>query len=368
MTRLCTVMLLFLQSSGFSQSGETTSIGGYGELHYTEPDGSRRGELDFTRFVVHLSHAFDQRVSLYSEVEIEHTRVEAGEDRGGEIALEQAFLDYRFTETFGVRAGIVLIPVGLINIYHEPPAFNGVERPNFDAVIIPTTWREAGAGVFGTLGENAHYQVYVVAGLDARGFSADNGIRGGRQQGFRSNTANPSCAGRLDFSPLANLQLGASFFAGNSSADNDTIGSAFVSVVSGDLRFSAGDFTMQSVFAFAHIGDTEKINGAYGAGVASRLYGFTVETAYNILPLFSQDAEGELQVFARLEQYDTQAATTGFAPQQQFDRTDIVVGATFKPVYNVAFKCDYVFLNNRLNAGADRNTGQFNLGLGYYFF
>lgn len=362
------VFALLSLSTALSQEENGTTLGGYGELHYNEPDGDRRGVLDFHRFVIYVGHTFNEELSFRSEIELEHTLIEAGEPEGGEISIEQAFLDYQISRAFGIRAGIILPPVGLINMYHEPPTFNGVERPAVDQVIIPTTWRESGAGLHGSPAEGLQYQLYVVAGFRASGFSGNNGLRGGRQRAFESNPGNPSFTGRLDYSPTMGLLLGGSFFVGNSSADLDSIGDATVSLWSGDVRYSTGGFALRAVGALGTIGDADKINQQFNTTVADRIFGYYVEGAYNVLPLLCEESEEELNVFARYEKYNTQGATTGFSPLEQYNRNDIVLGLTYKPTFNTAFKFDYTFRNNELNAGSFKNTRQLNLGIGYYFF
>ena len=361
------VLVLFHFSTTHAQSDSKTTVGGYGELHYNEPDGSRRGMLDLHRFVIFLGHSFNEKLSFHSEIEIEHTKIEAGSTEGGELAIEQAYLDYGIHKNFGVRAGILLPPVGIINLYHEPPTFHGVERPSVDRVIIPATWRESGAGVYGTVSDNFKYQAYVLAGLKAEGFNASNGVRGGRQSAFESNPANPSFTGRLDYSPLLGFQLGASFFVGGSAADEDSIGNATVAMWSADARYDIGDFHLRTVAAIATIGDAEKINARFGNNVADRIYGFYVEGAYNFLPFVCPESEQELFAFARYEKYNTQAKTTGFTARNQYNRNDVVVGLTYKPTHNTAFKFDYTFFNNEVNSGSSLNTKQLNLGIGYYF-
>jgi len=366
--RLLLLALLIGFTTGHAQVEPRTTVGGYGELHYNEPEGSALGQLDFHRFVLYVGHVFNDKLSFTSEIEIEHTLVEAGTDRGGELSLEQAFLDYRIRPPLGIRAGILLPPVGLINLHHEPPTFNGVERPSVDHVIIPTTWREAGVGIYGTPTEQLDYQFYVLAGFDAAGFDARNGLRGGRQKAFMSNAANPSLTGRLDFSPEIGLQLGASFFIGNSSAGNDSIGNPVVSLWSGDARYTLDDLSLRGVAVVATINDADKINAKFGRNVADRIYGYYVEAAYNILSPLCPESEQQVNLFARYEKYDTQAATTGFPRLVQYNRNDVVLGITYKPTHNTAFKFDYTFFNNELNTDTFANAKQLNLGIGYYFF
>ena len=106
---------------------------------------------DFHRFVLLFGHSFSDRIKFWSELEVEHALVEGGEE-SGEVALEQAYLDFLITPAFNIRAGMMLTPVGIINERHEPPSFNGVERPFVETVIIPTTWRELGFGLTGDFG------------------------------------------------------------------------------------------------------------------------------------------------------------------------------------------------------------------------
>ncbi|MEW6512357.1 MAG: porin, partial [Bacteroidota bacterium] len=238
-----------------AQQEPLTTVGAYGELHYNEPDGSRRGQVDFHRFVLYVGHAFTEKISFRSELEIEHTKIEAGSSNGGEVALEQAYLEFRLADAIGLRAGILLAPVGLTNLYHEPPVFHGVERPSIDRAVIPTTWREAGFGVFGAPMDGFRYQLYCTAGLKAAGFDGANGIRGGRQEGFESDPVNPSLTGRVDYSPVAGLEAGASFFAGNATGGEDSIGSVPVLVLSADARYALNLLSLRGVVAAISIGN-----------------------------------------------------------------------------------------------------------------
>src|SRR2546428_2112249 len=177
---------------------ERTTVGGYGEVHYTNSTGPRTpAVVNLARFVVYLAHSFDDRLAFRSELEVEDAKVEGGKP-GGEVGLEQAYLDYRLADWITLRTGLVLAPVGIINETHEPPTFNGVERPGFDHDVIPTTWREIGVGAVGTIpgGSGLAYRAYLVNSLPADGLSAAAGIRAGRQEGRQASLANPSFTGR----------------------------------------------------------------------------------------------------------------------------------------------------------------------------
>src|SRR6185503_14851978 len=141
------------EPSAVSQTGP---ISGYMDFHLNRPE-HEDPQLDFHRFVLLFNHSFTDRLRFIGELEIEHGFVE-GLEESGELELEQAYLDFRINPAFNIRAGMLLAPVGIINERHEPPSFNGVERPFVDTFIIPSTWFDAGAGVHGTFGGGWQYR------------------------------------------------------------------------------------------------------------------------------------------------------------------------------------------------------------------
>ena len=161
------VVLPGLAAIGTVAAQERTTVGGYGEAHYTNPSGPNTpGRVNLARFIIYLAHGFNDQIALRSELEVEDAKVEGGH-AGGEVGLEQAYLDYRLKTWFTLRTGLVLAPIGILNETHEPPTFNGVERPGFDHDVIPTTWRELGLGALGSIPGIAglSYRVYLLNGL-----------------------------------------------------------------------------------------------------------------------------------------------------------------------------------------------------------
>src|SRR5262245_1654268 len=116
---------------------QTGPISGYMDFHVNRPTDAP-ASIDFHRFVLILSHRFSDRVRFVGELELEHAVVE-GLEEGGEIELEQAYVDFLVKPSVNFRAGMLLVPVGIINERHEPPVFHGVERPFVDTLIVPTT-------------------------------------------------------------------------------------------------------------------------------------------------------------------------------------------------------------------------------------
>src|ERR1051325_9664521 len=193
---------------------DKTHVGGYGEFTYTRPEeGTPR--LDIQRFVIHLDHYCNDKWAFKSETEIEHVKLERGE--GGEVSIEQAFPDYHYSNKFAWRGGLVLIPMGIINQTHEPNTFYSVERPTFDEVVVPTTWRELGMGIYGDLFEGVKYQFYVTEGLRAKSITAE-GLDEGKQEGSAgdmtsdeiagSDASHPAASLKIDVYPYAGLRIG----------------------------------------------------------------------------------------------------------------------------------------------------------------
>src|SRR6266513_2431358 len=291
---------------------ERTTVGGYGEVHYTNRTGPKTPPVvNLARFVVYLAHSFDDRLACRSELEVEDAKIEGGQ-AGGEVAIEQAYLDYRLADWITLRTGLVLPPVGIINETHEPPTFNGVDRPGFDHDVIPTTWREIGVGAVGTLpgGSGLAYRVYLVNGLRAAGLSAGEGIREGRQEGRQASFANPSVTGRLEWA-RPGVKIGGSFWYGGTADTNVAVGTgtfgAPVALLSADARYESGPFALRAVVANISVSDAQAINAAYGQSVGSRIAGGYLEAAYNLLRVVAPASSQKLNAFVRHERYDTPA-------------------------------------------------------------
>ena len=193
--------------------GQGLSIAGYGEMLYENfapeneagvPTGTGT-RLDFLRAILYAGYRFNDRFLFNSEIEVEHA---------DEISVEFAYIDYQAHEHFGVRGGMLLIPMGLVNEFHEPTVFLGAERPVTENRIIPSTWRENGGGVYGSI-DRVAFRAYVVNGFDGSSFSS-NGVRGGRQKGGKAKASNMAFTGRVDVTPTPGFFVGASLYTGGS--------------------------------------------------------------------------------------------------------------------------------------------------------
>jgi len=358
--------------SGYGEFSPKTEVGGYMELHYNDTVGGDNSttdeQLDFHRFVLLFNHELADWIQFSSEVEIEHAFIE-GDEKSGEIELEQAYADFLTGEHLNYRAGVLLTPIGIINQHHEPATFNGVERPFVDTVILPTTWSESGAGIFGNLLPGLSYQLNIMGGLEAEAFSAATGLRGGRQKAFKTNLEDLALAARLEYKGLPGLAVGASYYTGDSAQDLDVDGDVNVEIYEVDFRYTIAGIDFQGEIAQVDIGDAEKLNTILGKtsgsdAIAEELFGWYLEGAYHFLPLINRTTSHDAALFLRYEDYDTQKTMPGgFAENPAFDRQAWTFGLTYRPIPDLAIKVDYQDRKNEAGTAEDL----FNLGIGWEF-
>lgn len=344
------------------------TIGAYGELTYNQPEGDN-GELDVQRLVLLFGYNFSEKVQFVTEIEIEHVQ---------EVFVEQAFVNYSVGDNISVRGGLMLVPMGIINEYHEPTTYNGTERPAVDNAIVPTTWRELGVGVTGRFpNASLGYQLYVFNGFksttsDGEGglsgyLKGSNGLRGGRQKGIQSTIDSPNLSTKIDYYGVLGLRLGLSGYFGKTQAEDDieqimgaNIGIAMVGL---DARYSYKRFTARGQYIFASLSDTEAYNVATGKDLGSELRGFYIEGAFNLLPV---SAKQKLVVFGRFEQYDTHAATdASVLNNDAYNRQDITTGLSYHIAPGVVVKGDYQFRDNALSGDTVDNRLNFGIGVWY---
>ena len=339
------------------------------EMHLNAPLDRVDGDptLDFHRFVLLFSHSFSDRLRFVGELELEHAFVE-GLEEAGELELEQAYIDVLIKPSFNLRAGMVLVPVGIINERHEPPVFHGVERPFVDTVIIPTTWFDVGAGVHGRIGSSLAYRAYVMAPLDATEFTADEGLRGGIQKGSEANVRNAAITGRVEFTHVPGLTVGVSGWRGDTGFNLPRLDPS-VGVFEIDARFRRRGFEARGQYARVFIGDAARLNDALtllvgvSPNVARQLQGYYLEASRLFrVPRLPH----EVAFFARFEDFDTQfKMPEDYQPIPAFNRRAWTVGATYFLDPDVALKFDYT--HQQSEATIRRAPRSINVGLGWWF-
>lgn len=327
-----------------------THLGGYGELHYNNLSGKGTGadqkEIDFHRFVLMGNHEFTDKIKLYTELELEHALVKDTQapstKNGGEVELEQAYVDFQYADHHHLKAGLFLIPVGLLNETHEPETFYGTERNPVEKNIIPTTWWESGLGLSGSFTSQLKYDFAVHSGLN----SGAGSIRGGRQKSSSAVAEDLAYTARLAWAPISMLQLS---FVVNHQTDLAqslvaNVGSATLYNVNAD--FQVKNFRLKALYA------NWQLSGSTAEGTgADEQTGFYIEPSYKLCE--------KLGIFARYNNYDNTAGSKGGASEKvQWD-----IGLNYWPVSNVVFKLDYQNQENDNNSDQDG----FNIGVGYSF-
>ncbi len=339
------------------------SIGGYGELLYQNYAGrSKNDRFDLQRAIMYLGYKFNDNWVFNSEIEWEH----ASTSESGSVSVEFAYLDYLHTEALNMRVGLLLIPMGFINELHEPTTFLSANRPKTESVLIPSTWRENGIGIFGNIGD-VSYRTYVVNGLDAAGFTA-GGLRGGRQKGSQALADDFAWVGRADWTPGPGVTFGTSLYYGDS-GHNQTLAGGPLSdtttvIYEAHAEYRARGFHFRALGAMADLDDVTALNTALAltgtASVGDELEGYYTEIGFDLMTLSEQGSDQSLTPFVRYEAYNTQASVpVGFATSPANDDNLVTFGINYKPISQIVFKLDF--------ADADRGLDQWNAAVGYVF-
>lgn len=353
---------LFAQKVEQSGSGQTT-LGGYGELTYNNyRDSTRNDILDLKRFVLFFGHNFNDWISLRSEFEMEHAKVEGGES-SGEAAMEQAYLNFRFNDALNLRTGLQLMPLGFLNETHEPTTFFGVERNEVETRIIPSTWRELAVGLQGEVAPGLEYHAGVSSSPDAGKFSGPaSGFRSMRQEGMKANANNLAVYGALNYRGLPGLLVGGGLFTGNTGqngASNPALKGVDARLTLWELhsQYNWQNLQVRGLYARGTLNDAGAVSDATGQVAPKAFYGWYVEPAYTVW----SRRDMRLTPFVRYERYNTQAeVAAGFSADPKNDERVITTGLNFYPARNVVLKADYQNFDKNNNDRVD-------LGVGYMF-
>ncbi len=351
----------------YRRASEGVSFAGYGEMllenFASENEAGRGGapttRVDFLRAILYAGYRFNDKFLFNSEIEVEH---------GNEIWLEFAYVDYLANENLTLRGGMLLLPLGLTNEFHEPTVFLGARRPETEQRIIPSTWRENGAGVLGSAGM-VTFRAYVTNGLRGAAFTSA-GLRGGRQRGSNALAANLALSGRIDVTPIPGIFGGVSFYSGGSGQEQVLLDGnrldVGTTIVEAHGQAQLRGWDLRALFAEASIDEAGAASRALrlpvNAPLADTMRGGYLQTGYNVL---SQSAtELAITPYVRYERVNTQhRIPAGFMRDLSRDGTFRTLGVEVKPIPNVVIKTDYQWVTN----AADTGRNQFNVNLGYAF-
>lgn len=375
--------------AGLVSKNATTVISGYGEAKVTYDLRYKTGEANLTRNVLFLGHKFNNRISIFSELEVEDAKVEGGEP-GGEVSMEQVFVKFNINPRTYISAGLIIPRLGVINENHLPTTFNGNNRPFVETMVIPSTWRELGAAAYGQFQRlpGLNWSFGIFNGLNCAGFGGGEGIREGRFEGREASATNLAVTGSLLYYRNAFRFQVSSYFGGSAGIsprmadslmlDSGPFGTP-VFLQEASAQYFGKIFSFKALGTMVSIPDAQSINRAFANNTPLMMWGAYAEAGCNLLG-FTGETEKELTVFARYETLDLNAQMPENGIRDEYlSQQYIIGGITFMPVKGVAVKADYVQritgdANPLLQVNPYSNTlpfynsrGFVNLGVAYSF-
>ncbi|UKK49399.1 hypothetical protein L6475_05530 [Prevotella sp. E9-3] len=399
--------------------GNRLSVGGYGEValsrnfysdnefRYSQPEKHKNdpahGRFDIPHAVIYLSYDFGKGWKMGTEIEFEHggsggaAELEADEfgeweqetEKGGEVELEQFWIQKSFANWANIKAGHIVVPVGLTNAHHEPLQFFTVYRPEGENTIMPCTWHQTGVSFWGRT-KNFRYEVQMLAGLNSDQFTRSNWIKKGSASPTEYEVANKyAVAGRLDNYSIPGLRIGMSGYYGHSignSSPNEAEGATAtykgaVAIGSLDFTFKRFNWIVRGQADYGHLGDAAQLADMYNRktkgspfhhsssmrNVSSNAYAIGIEAGYDIFSQIeaTRKQNQKLFIFGRYEQYDPYASQMG---ANSYDYTKVqrmAVGLNYYPLKQVVVKGEF---SKRFMKTPYNDEPSINIGVAYEGF
>ena len=368
------------------------SVGGYGEANFTrnyfsdhvsrysQPEEHKNdpshGRFDIPHAVIYLGYDFGKGWSFGTEIEFEHGGAgiayekedeEGGEweqetEKGGEVELEQFWLQKSFAPWANIRAGHIVVPVGLNNAHHEPLSYFTVYRPEGENTIMPSTWHQTGVSFWGRY-KDFRYEAQFLAGLNADQFTNVGWIHKGHKSPMEFDVANKyGAALRIDNYSVPGLRIGLSGYYGHSIGNtypNDANGAGAtykgkVAIGSVDFTYDAHNWIVRGQADYGYLGDAGELKYMYNrlnskspykhsAFVSSNAYAIGIEAGYNIFSqIQSLRQKGErLYIFGRYETYNPYASNTNGVSYDYTAVKRMAVGINYHPIRQIVIKGEY---------------------------
>ena len=352
-------------------AGPSTVITGYGELNYNRPTkNASAAQTDVRRAVIGIQHRFDEKTKLVSEFEWEHAISSASD--AGESAVEQLYIERQFDNGLRGKAGLFLIPAGLLNTAHEPTAYYGVERNFVETAIIPSTWREVGIGLSGDFANGLAWDTGLTTGFNITKWDAASGdgrespLGSIHQEGQLAKSRNLSAHLALNWRGVPGLLVGGSVFTGNAGhkTANFAAPDARITVYDLHTRYTPGHWDLSAVYARGEIRNVDALNLTFVGEpnpVPASFAGWYAQAAYQLF----KSGDYVLSPFARYENFNTakrySSVPAGLGVPAAMDEKVYTVGANLKVGEGVVLKADYQ------KFGEDKTRDRLNLGVGFSY-
>ena len=350
------------------------SIGGYGEMFYANPEDG--GDYaDVYRFITYFGYKFNDWIVLNTEIEFEHG-ADAG--NGGKVVVEFLYLDFLLSEQANLRLGHVLTPMGLVNLRHEPTLFNTVQRPDIEKYLLPSTWHENGALVYGRFDSaDIEYTAGVINALNVNNTNTmtPNGswIRSARLGSSANAPFDPAFVGRVDYTGINGLMVGASvYYVQGSNLKNDAINDVSgldTTIFDIHASYDNGPFSAYGLYTQTNLDGAEDLTKTvvnddqsittYAGQAVEKASGYYVNASYDISSLVG--SEYKLPVFAQYEDYNPVEKTVDGLNEDAFQTEIVTIGLNFFPTDQVVLKADY-----EMREGY-KEGDKFSFGLGFIF-
>lgn len=397
LNRLLTISAITIASLATINAQEVTkksrvSLGGYGEIAYTRnffsdhvsrysqpeehKDDPSHGRFDIPHAVIYIGYNFGKGWTFSTEIEFEHggTGVayekedeEGGEweqetEKGGEVELEQFWVQKSFSRALNLRMGHIVVPVGLNNAHHEPLNFFTVYRPEGENTIMPSTWHQTGASLWGYIGK-FKYEAQFLAGLNADHFTNTGWVNKGNSSPMEFEIANKyAVALRVDNYSIPGLRLGFSGYYGHSMGNSypnnskgvDATYSGKVVIGSFDFTYNAHNWLIRGQADYGYLGDAEQLKYLYNrlnnkspykhsAFVSKNAYAVGIEAGYDIFAHFTKlhKDEQKMYLFGRYEQYNPYASQTKGTAYNYTEIKRMAVGINYMPIKQIVIKGEY---------------------------
>lgn len=348
-------------------SAPKATVGGYVDVMYNNLsrqnlDNPSRHSFGQQRMVPFIYADITDHIKFATEIEIERGGNNAPESGDGSFQIEFAQLDYLVHEAINLRAGILLMPVGKFNLLHDSPLNDLVDRPMVSRIIIPSTWFESGAGIYGTLYPSSlsklDYEVYAVNGMSSTaGAITDLGVRSARGSVSRDRNDSKAIVGRVAFSPMLGIEVAGSGYHGLYRNATATTGNGYIDIFALDWTLQRGPFEVIGESAWTRISN----NGTGPAG----MQGYYIQGNYHFMPEFLKkwapshftDASTFTAV-VRWERVDTDTddRTLRLAQGNRRELERLTLGLNFRPIEDTVFKFDWQF-NTQKDAQGLVNAG-----------
>ncbi|MDQ6638425.1 MAG: hypothetical protein M3Z15_02015, partial [Pseudomonadota bacterium] len=345
-----------------------TVLTSYGEINYNRPTrDSKNAVADVRRFVLGYQHRFDEKTKVVSELEVEHA-VSSASDRG-EVEVEQAYLERQLALQWSLRAGLFLIPAGLLNESHEPTAYYGVERNFVETAIIPSTWREGGIQLVGAFDNGLTAQLGVTTGFDLGKWDAtssegaESPLGAIHQELSLAKARDLSVFGALNWRGVPGLLLGGSVFTGGAT-HGQAPDRARVTLWDLHARYTPGRWDLAALYSRGTISNSAAFNIPLVGGttlIPKSFDGWYAQAAYKVW----SNADYSLAPFVRWEEFNTARSFAslgaGLTPEAARTERVVTVGANFAVGSGVVLKADYQRFRE------SRDADRVDLGIGWSF-